>query len=75
MTPSLKAARAELSRRLDRIDSMHAQALASLPADHTWRDIDELEIDRCAMALDAHADFKTAEAEWNAYVVAHGDDE
>ncbi len=74
MTPSLKAAQAELSRRLDRIDSMHAQALAALSDDHTWRDIDEIEIDRCAMARDAHNDFKAAEAEWLAYLATNPDD-
>jgi hypothetical protein len=75
MTPSLKAAQTELRRRLGRIDNMHAQALANLPDGHTWHDIDLLEIERCEMALEAHEDFKAAEAEWNAYVLAHGNDE
>ena len=75
MTPSLKAAQIELRRRLERIDDMHARALASLPNGHTWSDIDKLEIERCNMALEAHQDFKLAEAEWDAYVAAHADDE
>ena len=75
MTPSLKTAQAELSRRLGRIDAWHNRQLDALPAGHTWRDIDELEIERCNRTLDAHADFKAAEAEWNAYLVAHGNDE
>ena len=75
MTPSLERARAELSRRLGRIDNMYAQALASLPDGHTWHDVDMLEIERCEMMLEAHADFKAAEAEWSAHVLAHANDE
>ena len=75
MTPSLERARAELRRRLGRIDNMHAQAIASLPDGHTWHDVDLLEIERCEMVVEAHEDFKAAKAEWNAYVFAHGDDD
>jgi hypothetical protein len=74
-TPSLKAAQDELRRRLERIDDMHARAVANLPNGHTWRDLDALEIERCDMALEAHEDFMTAKAEWDAYVAAHADDE
>ena len=74
MTPSLKAAQTELKRRLDRIDSMHARALAGLPDGHTWADIDQLEIERCEMALEAHKDFKIAEAEWEAFVAQDNED-
>ena len=74
MTPSLKTAQQELSRCLGRIDEWHNRQLNALPAGHTWRDIDELEIERCNRALEAHSAFKAAEAEWLAYVAAHGDD-
>ena len=71
--PSLKATQAELRRRLERIDDKHARALANLPDGHTWRDVDALECERCDMAFEAHADFKTAEAGWNAYVASQAD--
>lgn len=74
MTPSLKAAQAELRRRLERIDAMHARAVASLPDGHGWADIDRLECERCDMAIEAHEDFKAAKAEWDAYVLARGDE-
>ena len=76
MTPSLKkTAQAELKRRLTRIDDMYDRACANLPDGHTWRDIDLLETERCKMAIEAHEDFKASEAEWDAYVLAHADDE
>jgi hypothetical protein len=66
MTPSLKAAQAELRRRLERIDDMHARAVANLPNGHTWSDVDALEIERCDMAKEAHEDFKAAKDAWDA---------
>lgn len=75
MIPSLKRAQEELRRRLERIDDKHAHAVASLPDGHNWRDIDQLECERCDMALEAHNDFKEAQAEWDAYIAAHGDEE
>ena len=38
MTPSLKAARAELKQALDAADEAHRQAIRALPDDHTWRE-------------------------------------
>jgi hypothetical protein len=73
--PSLKTAQAELRRRLERIDDIHTRAIANLPDGHSWSDIDRLEIERCDMALEAHANFKAAQAAWDAYVLAHSDQE
>ena len=67
-TPSLKAAQDRLRRTLEDIDDAHTRAVAALPAGHSWRDIDELEIKRCDAAVHAHQTFKAAKAEWDAYV-------
>ena len=74
-TPSLKAAQDRLRRTLEGIDDAHTRAVATLPADHSWADIDRLEIKRCDAAIHAHQAFKAAKAEWDAYVAAHADDE
>jgi hypothetical protein len=74
-TPSLKAAQDRLRRTLEGIDGAHTRAVANLPAGHSWRDIDELEIKRCDAAVRAHEAFKSAKTEWDAYVAAHADDE
>ena len=74
MIPSLKAAERELRLRLERIADMHERAIASLPDGHSWSDIDKLGIERCDMAMKAHEDFKQAQVEWEAYVVAHADE-
>jgi hypothetical protein len=74
-TPPLKAAQDRLRRTLEGIDDAHTRAVANLPADHSWRDIDELEIKRCDTAIQAHQAFKAARAEWDTLVAAHADDE
>ena len=74
-TPSLKAAQDRLRRTLEGIDDAHTRAVTTLPADHSWADIDRLEIKRCGAAIHAHQAFKAAKAEWDAYVAAHADDE
>ena len=74
-TPSLKAAQDRLRRTLEGIDDAHTRAIDALPANHSWRDLDELEIKRCDAAIHAHQAFKAAKAEWDAYVATHGDDE
>jgi Xaa-Pro aminopeptidase len=74
-TASLKAAQDRLRRTLEGVDDAHTRVVAALPAGHSWRDIDALEIKRCDAAIHAHQTFKTAKAGWDAYCAAHGDEE
>ncbi len=55
---------AELKAALQDADAWYDEALAALPRDHTWRDVDQLAVERCRRAGAAREAHKLAEAEF-----------
>ncbi len=63
-----RKADAELKVALQAADDWYDESLAALPHGHTWRDVDQLAVERCKRAGAAYEAHRRAEIEFQRLV-------
>jgi hypothetical protein len=66
--PSLRKAREVLKEALAAADDWHADTVRALPDNHTWRDLDLLEIERSTRHIAAYDAYGVTSAEFSKLV-------